>query len=181
MAAVYKSPPGEQKPHGQGWLDVIGGDTIPLLGGWAYSLSPEKQTQLLPLKEAQKPRLYCMCGQSRQSTLHDFMDHSPPGSSVYGIFWNELPCPPPGNLLNSGTELAFPVSSPLSTREAVWIILGWQKNSLVRCYGKAPTNLLAHPMYYSLAVFWLHVVLFSKVSGVTWSHTAVMAVTLYFL
>ena len=83
------------------------------------SLSPEKQTQLLPLKEAQKPRLYCMCGQSRQSTLHDFMDHSPPGSSVYGIFWNELPCPPPGNLLNSGTELAFPVSSPLSTREAV--------------------------------------------------------------
>ena len=49
------------------------------------------------------------------------MDHSAPGSSVHGIFWNKLPCPPPGNLPTSGiepTSLASPAlqvdSLPLS-------------------------------------------------------------------
>ena len=43
-------------------------------------------------------------------TLYDPMDYSPPGSSVHGDspikkeYWSELPCPPPGDLPNPGTE-----------------------------------------------------------------------------
>ena len=48
----------------------------------------------------------------------DPMDCSPPGSSVYGILreehWGGLPCPPPGDLPNSGIEAASPVSPALA-------------------------------------------------------------------
>ena len=41
-------------------------------------------------------------------TLCDPMDCSSPGSSVHGIlrqeYWSGLPCPPPGDLPNPGTE-----------------------------------------------------------------------------
>ena len=38
----------------------------------------------------------------------DRLDYNPPGFSVHGILqariWNGLPCPPPGDLPNPGTE-----------------------------------------------------------------------------
>ena len=50
-------------------------------------------------------------------TLCNPMDCSPPGSSVHGILWQEywsgLPCPPPGDLPDSGIELASPASPAL--------------------------------------------------------------------
>ena len=50
----------------------------------------------------------CMRAQS-YLTLCDPMDCSPPGSSVHGVFqariWNGLPCPPPGDLPNPGSNL----------------------------------------------------------------------------
>ena len=43
-------------------------------------------------------------------TFHDTMDCSLPDSSVHGIFqkenWSGFPCPPPGDLSDSETELA---------------------------------------------------------------------------
>ena len=52
----------------------------------------------------------CVCVKSFQSclTLCNSTDCSPPGSVVYGIlqaeYWSGLPCPPPGDLPNSGIE-----------------------------------------------------------------------------
>ena len=51
-------------------------------------------------------------------TLWEPMDCSPPGSSVHGILqakknWNELPCPPPGDLPDPGIKPAFPVAPAL--------------------------------------------------------------------
>ena len=56
------------------------------------------------------------------------MDHSPPGSSVYGIlrqkYWNGLPCSPPGDLLDPGIKLAFLMSPTWAggffTTSATW-------------------------------------------------------------
>ena len=47
-------------------------------------------------------------------TLCDPMDCSPPGPAVPGVspgkeYWSGLPCPPPGDLPNSGIELRFPI------------------------------------------------------------------------
>ena len=48
------------------------------------------------------------------------MDWSPPGSSVYRFsrqgYWNELPLPSPGDLLNSGTEPTSLTSSVVAGR-----------------------------------------------------------------
>ena len=48
------------------------------------------------------------------------MDCSPPGSSVYRFsrqgYWNELPLPSPGDLLNSGTEPTSLTSSVVAGR-----------------------------------------------------------------
>ena len=45
-------------------------------------------------------------------TLCNSMDYSLPGSSVHGILQQEyqsgLPCPPPGDLPNPGTEPRYP-------------------------------------------------------------------------
>ena len=46
-------------------------------------------------------------------TLCNPMDSSPSGSSVHGGFsrheyWGGWPCPPPGNLLNTGVKLGLP-------------------------------------------------------------------------
>ena len=53
-------------------------------------------------------------------TLCDPMDYSPPGSSVHGLlrqkYWSVLPCPPPGDLPNSGIELACLMSLALTGR-----------------------------------------------------------------
>ena len=50
-------------------------------------------------------------------TLCDRMDCSSPGSSVYGIlrqeYWNGLPCPPPGDLLDPGIKLISLMSPAL--------------------------------------------------------------------
>ena len=50
-------------------------------------------------------------------TLCDPLDHSPPDSSVHGVFrqeyWSGLPYPPPGGLPNSGIEAESPVSPAL--------------------------------------------------------------------
>ena len=60
-----------------------------------------------------------MCAQSLQSslTLCDPMDCNLPGSSVQGIlqakYWSGLPCPPPGDLPDSGIESTSPVSPAL--------------------------------------------------------------------
>jgi len=56
------------------------------------------------------------------------MDCSPPGSSVYGIsqarIWNELPCPPPGDLPDPGIEPTSLMSPALEggffTPSATW-------------------------------------------------------------
>ena len=53
-----------------------------------------------------------MCAKSLQSTLCDPMDGSPPGSSSMGFprqeHWSGLPCPPPGDLPDSGIEPRSP-------------------------------------------------------------------------
>ena len=57
-----------------------------------------------------------MCAQSCL-TLCDLIGHSPPGSSVHGIFrqeyWSMLPFSPPGHLPDPGIE---PASSVLAGR-----------------------------------------------------------------
>ena len=56
--------------------------------------------------------LYTGCFAQLCLTLHDPMDCSLPGSFVHGIFQvrilDGLPFPPPGDLPNSGIELASP-------------------------------------------------------------------------
>ena len=48
------------------------------------------------------------------------MDCSPPGSPVHGIsrqeYWSGLPCPPPGDLPDPGTESVSPMSPALAGR-----------------------------------------------------------------
>ena len=60
---------------------------------------------------------YTACAEPFQSypTLCDTIDCNQPGSSVHGILqartlWSGLPCPSPGDLPESGIELAYPVS-----------------------------------------------------------------------
>ena len=75
-----------------------------------------------------------MCAKSFQvcSTLCDPMDCSQAGSSVHGILqarnWSGLPCPPPGDLPNSGTELASLTSPALVggffTTSTTWEVPG---------------------------------------------------------
>ena len=54
----------------------------------------------------------CLCAPSLESslTLCDPMDCKPPGSSFHRIlqakYWSGLPCPPPGDLPDSGIEPA---------------------------------------------------------------------------
>ena len=53
-------------------------------------------------------------------TLYDPTDCGPPGSSVHGFprqeYWSGLPCPPPGDLPNSGIEATSLVSPALAGR-----------------------------------------------------------------
>ena len=55
-------------------------------------------------------------------TLGDPLDSSPPGSSVQGIlrrkYWRGLPCPPPGDLPDSGIEPMW--ASGFFTASATW-------------------------------------------------------------
>ena len=52
------------------------------------------------------------------------MDYSPPGSSVHGQYWNGFPCPPSGDLFDSGIEPASLMSPALAdgffTTGATW-------------------------------------------------------------
>ena len=62
---------------------------------------------------------YCgVCVSSVVSDVCDAMDCSPPGSSVHGILQarilERLPCPPPGELPNPGTELTSLMSPALA-------------------------------------------------------------------
>ena len=63
----------------------------------------------------------CMCALSLQScsTLCDPMGCSPLGSSVIGFFRQEyrsgFPCPPSGDLPDTGVESASPASNALKT------------------------------------------------------------------
>ena len=61
------------------------------------------------------------------------MDCSPPDSSAHGFlqqeYWSELPCPPPGNLPNSGIEPMSPA------------FVHWQADSV-------PPSHLGSPMYH---------------------------------
>ena len=95
--------------------------------------------------------IVCVCGQSHQScsTLWDFTDYSPPASSVHGIFWNELPCPPPGNLHKPGTGPASPGSptlqvdsSPLSHQGSRLHYIGLAKNLIGKILWKNPNELI---------------------------------------
>ena len=62
--------------------------------------------------------------------LHDPMNWSPPGSSLWGFsrqeYWGGLPCPPPGNLPNPGIEPRSPALQadplPLSYQGSPWIL-----------------------------------------------------------
>ena len=59
-------------------------------------------------------------------TLWDPMDCSPPDSSVQGILrqehWSGLPCPPPGDLPDPGTNVSyvFCISRQVFTTSATW-------------------------------------------------------------
>ena len=59
----------------------------------------------------------CLVAQSCL-TLCDPMGCSPPGSSVHGILqqecWSRLPCPPPGDLSDSGIKPACPAAPVLA-------------------------------------------------------------------
>ena len=65
--------------------------------------------------------------------LSDPMGCNPPGSSAHGFlqqeYWSGLPCPPPGDLPNSGTKPMSPV------------FLHLQADSV-------PPTHLGHPMYH---------------------------------
>ena len=72
----------------------------------------------------------CMHTMSLQSrlTLCDPMDCSLPGSSVGTFFsrqkyWSGLPCPPPGDLPDSGIKLASLLSSALAGMQACSLTL----------------------------------------------------------
>ena len=80
-------------------------------------------------------RRACMHAKSLQLclTLCDPMDCSLPGSSVHGIlrqeFWSGLPCPSPGDLPDSGFELA-------SLESPAWAggqTFGFRTNVCTRC------------------------------------------------
>ena len=61
----------------------------------------------------------CVCARSLQSCLLcDTIDCSPPGSSVHEVqkYWSGFPCPPPGDIPNSGTEPASLMSPALAGR-----------------------------------------------------------------
>ena len=64
--------------------------------------------------------MHSMHAKSLQSclTLCDPMDFSPPGSSVLGFsrqeYWSGMPCPPPGDLPNSGIETTSLMSPALA-------------------------------------------------------------------
>ena len=65
------------------------------------------------------------------------MDHSLPGSSVHGFsrleYWNGLPCLPPGNLPDPGTEPASSVSPALQADSLVLSHQGsFPGNSIVK-------------------------------------------------
>ena len=84
--------------------------------GWCQMRSmAKKQTGLLTLKAEKHPcAMPCLVAQSCL-TLCDPMDHSPPGSSYPWGFsrqehWSGLPCRPPGDLPNLGTEPRSPAS-----------------------------------------------------------------------
>ena len=88
-----------------------------------------------------------MCAKSLQScpTLCDPVDCSPPDSSVMGFsrqeYWSGFPCPPPGDLPNTGIEPASPAAPalqvdylPLSYEEAQ--IIATSNFSRAWCVGK---------------------------------------------
>ena len=71
-----------------------------------------------------------LCSVAQSCLTHcDLVDCSPPDSSVHGIlqvrYWCVLPCPPPGDLPNSGIEASSPAlqaNLPLSQQgSSVWI------------------------------------------------------------
>ena len=71
-----------------------------------------------------------LCSVAQSCLTHcDLMDCSPPDSSVHGIlqvrYWCVLPCPPPGDLPNSGIAASSPAlqaNLPLSQQGSpVWI------------------------------------------------------------
>ena len=80
-----------------------------------------------PAVEAWSLHHWCMCPKSCL-TFCNPMDGSPPGNSVPGIlqerYWSGLPCPPPGDLPNPGTDTASLTSSALAgrflTTSATW-------------------------------------------------------------
>ena len=80
-----------------------------------------------PAVEAWSLHHWCMCPKS-YLTFCNPMDGSPPGNSVPGIlqerYWSGLPCPPPGDLPNPGTDTASLTSSALAgrflTTSATW-------------------------------------------------------------
>ena len=80
-----------------------------------------------PAVEAWSLHHWCMCPKS-YLTFCNPMDGSPPGNSVPGIlqerYWSGLPCPPPGDLPNPGTNTASLTSSALAgrflTTSATW-------------------------------------------------------------
>ena len=71
-----------------------------------------------------------LCAMSLQLclTLFDPMDHSPPGSSVHGLLRARIldgsPCPPPGDLPDTGIEPMSLTSAALEgrffTTSAAW-------------------------------------------------------------
>ena len=68
----------------------------------------------------------CVCAKSLQSclTVCDAKDCSLPGSFVHGFsrqeYWSGLPCPPPGDLPNPGTEPVSLTSPSIGTTSAAW-------------------------------------------------------------
>ena len=116
-------------------------------------------------------------------TLCDPMDYSPPGSSVHGTLqarvWSGLPCPPPGDLPNSGIKPRSPIvqadsllSEPLmllkNVRYAHWereerretwpqhLLLRWQIGRLSEKYCLYSSSHLSHlPLTPQYTVFCL--------------------------
>ena len=73
----------------------------------------------------------CMRAKSLQSclTLWDPLGHNPPASSVLGIlqaeYWSGLPCPPPGDVPNSGIEPRSPALQADFLHRSHQGSLGW--------------------------------------------------------
>ena len=103
--------------------------------------------------------MLCMHAYSLQLSDCDPMDLSSPGSPVHGIlqeeYWSGLPCPPSGDVLHTGIELASPAfqvdSVPLSHQVIPILLILITKYWLYSsCCTTLPCSLFIHSGLYLL-------------------------------